>query len=393
MVRDDIVEEKKDDPEHEEISPVWHVLKGTARGLVTGYFVKSAFTFGLSLFSSKTYNIDTLLSIFGKDSVRFGCFIGVMNFAFKSMLLAMRKLRQKDDAVNYAIAGAVSGLSILLDTPDRRATIALYLFARGLHELFSLLISQNKLPDFKHSTVLAFALCQVPIMYTFTFEPDCLAPPYLKFITHVGNSPPNVSRDVFQQPSPPHGPFIPCHPLVHEGTCAGAIARYLPVGFERAARIYLPVHLLPSLIFQYKQAWAHPMTFTKKVLTRIGVSSAFLAVYTSLMRGTVCAMRNLMQKDQGWHACLGGLLAGSSLFIEYRSRHLELVLFCIPRSMEVIFNLLSKHHPWFTQYLFSIYIMLACLGMSLFHYCHKTSPANMRSVNRSVLEFIVGSRN
>jgi hypothetical protein len=80
----------------------------------------------------------------------------------------------------------VSGLSLVLDTPDRRATIALYMLTRAMYELTTLTAKQQNIESPNHILVALFSLIQVPIMYCLTHAPHCLAPTYLRFICKMG---------------------------------------------------------------------------------------------------------------------------------------------------------------------------------------------------------------
>ncbi|EEY65879.1 uncharacterized protein PITG_03408 [Phytophthora infestans T30-4] len=67
------------------------------------------------------------------DTLRFGAFFGSLVGIFRVTELAARAARGGErDAVNLAIAGAVSGSALLLDSPSRRSTISLYIFVRML---------------------------------------------------------------------------------------------------------------------------------------------------------------------------------------------------------------------------------------------------------------------
>ena len=61
--------------------------------------------------------------------------------------------------------------------------------------------------------------------------------------------------------------------------------------------------------------------------------------------GTICCLRNALGVDHALHSILRGLLAGVSLWLEYPSRHLELLLFCIPRALEAVLNLVGNVSP------------------------------------------------
>lgn len=165
-------------------------------------------------------------------------------------------------------------------------------------------------------------------------------------------------------------------------------------GLGRAARIYLPVHLLPALLFHSDAARAQPASFLARAAQRVLWSSIFLSGYTAIMKHTVCTLRALRQQDSGVHSVVGGILAGGALFAEYPSRHLELLLFCIPRSLEALLNLAVRADPTrLAPLLPRLLVLLFAVGMSAAQYVLRTDPAHMRSVNRGVLQFLFGANN
>ena len=108
----------------------------------------------------------------------------------------------------------------------------------------------------------------------------------------------------------------------------------------------------------------------------------------------VCTMRHRFGGDHRSHAMLGGLLAGVALFFEYPGRHLELLLFCIPRSMEAVLNLLAHASPaLFGKLLPTLMVFLFSAGLAMAHYVLRVDPGHMRSVNRGILNFLFGAVN
>jgi hypothetical protein len=73
--------------------------------------------------------ISQLLSL---DTVRFGAFLGVLKFLYKSVLCSMRHVRQKDDGLNHFTAGVISGLALKIETKGRKESWSLYFLSRGV---------------------------------------------------------------------------------------------------------------------------------------------------------------------------------------------------------------------------------------------------------------------
>lgn len=76
--------------------------------------------------------------------------------------------------------GAVSGLTLLVDSKDRRSTISLYIFVRMLDVVGRHLTATGMLPAWKYSSEFLFSLSNSAIMYAFIMQPQLL--PKVRFV-------------------------------------------------------------------------------------------------------------------------------------------------------------------------------------------------------------------
>lgn len=65
------------------------------------------------------------------DSIRFALFLACMNGLYKAVLCMMRRF-SKNDKINASVAGFISGLSIIIDSKNRRMFIMLLLLSRAM---------------------------------------------------------------------------------------------------------------------------------------------------------------------------------------------------------------------------------------------------------------------
>ena len=109
-----------------------NAVKGLIKAALQGFAAKSCIYFLLNVLLRKGFRkpMQSLAGFFSLDALRFTAFAGLMNFLFKSSLCSLRYLRKKEDGLNYVIAGAVSGLSIVVEDKDRKETWSLYFAAR-----------------------------------------------------------------------------------------------------------------------------------------------------------------------------------------------------------------------------------------------------------------------
>lgn len=160
-------------------------LRAAVRAFVYAYGAK-AFTAVLLAsrkWSSLEYGYaDAARLLLRADTIRFGAFFGSLVGAFRVTELAARAARGGvRDSKNLAIAGGIAGLALLVDSPARRSTIALYIFVRMLDVVARHLVAIGALPEWKHSSEYLFALSNVAIMYAFVVDPSLL--PKVRFVT------------------------------------------------------------------------------------------------------------------------------------------------------------------------------------------------------------------
>ncbi|GMF10329.1 unnamed protein product [Phytophthora lilii] len=152
--------------------------QAAARAFLLAYGAK-AFTAVLLAsrkWSSLEYGYaDAARLLLKSDTLRFGAFFGSLVGVFRITELVTRAARGgQRDAVNLAIAGAVSGSALLLDSPARRNTISLYIFVRMLDVVCRHLVSIGVLPTWRYSSEMLFAISNGAIMYAFVVDPSLL---------------------------------------------------------------------------------------------------------------------------------------------------------------------------------------------------------------------------
>ena len=65
------------------------------------------------------------------DSTRFGLFLMCFNTAYKLVLCLLRRMGSLNDAVNAPIAGFVSGVTLAIDSTNRRQFITVFVMSRA----------------------------------------------------------------------------------------------------------------------------------------------------------------------------------------------------------------------------------------------------------------------
>ncbi|PWN21591.1 hypothetical protein BCV69DRAFT_248115 [Microstroma glucosiphilum] len=140
---------------------------------------------------------------------------------------------------------------------------------------------------------------------------------------------------------------MPCE-LVHCGvggsSCfANAALRWLR-GWKVCMGIYIPVHLLPRLLFNPRQFAKNPIDAIQKVLMGSARSASFLATFIASIWFMVCLGRTVLLPrlfpsvshrfwDRGLGPLMGSFACGFAIFIEEKRKRAEMALYVAPRAL------------------------------------------------------------
>lgn len=325
-----------------------HPVKEGLTGLVKGFGIAFAGKVLVGLIFAlmgKRKNLgDTLRDVFSKDTVRFASFYSAWNGSFRLINALLFKFRGKDDRLNAAMAGFAAGMTLLADDEQRRRSIAIYVFVRAVSVLIKGLSREGTLPYWEHTESLGFGIINGPIMYGFLLEPEILDPGYYKWILGMGAVTDSGLAITLRQRTRDFlltgvlSPFQPCQPHYHTGSCVGYCTTDWVAGLGRAAKIYAPVHILPLILFRYQKLQKDPVGSIAETAKALALSSMFLSTYQFNVKFSQCMLRNARQKDTAGHAITAGLLTSLACLFERPSRVSELFLFCVPKSLEAVWN-------------------------------------------------------
>lgn len=154
---------------------------------------------------------------------------------------------------------------------------------------------------------------------------------------------------------------VPCE-VIHCGVGGGNCYKNAIYRFLRAWKvclgIYIPVHLLPRLIFGPGQFRKQPVESIAKVLKGSMRSATFLSTYIASIWFMVCVGRSLLLPrlfpsvsfnywDAGLGPIMGSWTCGWSVFIEEKRKRAEMALYVAPRAL---FALAEMARPgWLSQ--------------------------------------------
>ncbi|BGP53411.1 hypothetical protein JCM8202v2_000970 [Rhodotorula sphaerocarpa] len=338
-----------------------------------------------------------------------------------------------------ALAGFVSGLSVIAEKPSRRVTIGQQLFVRGLQGHYNLLKSQGRV-RVKNVSVLVFGFACAQIMYSWLLAPEALPSGYRRWITQASrvSEPclpvnrstgrtrffdPDVARQAIswgRGATPKNrtlieayaqrgekgdfGPaFAPCsviHPWAD--TCTGcAIDRWHHV-FRWIAPVYAGLHFIPPILLRSKAWMKTPSTYLYRSAFNTLRSCSFLATFVVLFQGLVCFRQHVYAalvaaRVPSWLLAIAqhriyywfcGFSTCLALFIEDPKRRRELAMYVLPRGLESMWSTLRQKS--YVPFVPGGEVLLTSVGLALVMQTYQTTPEHLSGLVRSFLYQLIG---
>ncbi|KAK3829326.1 MAG: hypothetical protein J3Q66DRAFT_324911 [Benniella sp.] len=313
----------------------------------------------------------------GTDAIRFGSFFGAFSFLWKLVNNGLKLHRGKDDRINGAIAGAIAGLALLIESKERRVTFAQQMLIRAGQGVYNA-GKYRGVFRFRHGDALLFALACGQVMYAYTMQPESIPPEYLKFMVNtarvptealamnrarVRGFPVDVSRVVDlvkrHKPTPKaleiasqvteYTDIIPCavlHPSYDSCTMNNA-ERFYQVT-KNILPVYATLNFVPLVILRMKRLLADPVNILARTSFNTLRSSVFLAVFVAFYQSQICGHRKLVKN--GWmnnnnkymYWLFGVTCSGSAIMVEQESRRAELAMYVLPKAAESLYKILYQ---------------------------------------------------
>ncbi|KAK5821831.1 hypothetical protein F5H01DRAFT_411536 [Linnemannia elongata] len=316
-------------------------------------------------------------SFFGADAIRFGSFFGVFSFLWKFVNNGLKLYRGKDDRLNGAVAGAIAGLAILIESHERRVTFAQQMLIRAGQGVYNA-GKHRGLFSFRHGDAALFALACGQVMYAYTMQPESIPPEYLKFMINTARVPPealafnrarvrgfpvdvNQVQALVQRFKPTaksvetvsklteYTDLIPCavlHPS-YDSCKVNNAERFVQVT-KNILPVYATLNFVPLLVLRMKRLMADPVNVFSKTSFNTLRSSVFLAVFVVLYQSQICGHRNLFKN--GWiqsnnkyiYWLFGVTCSGTAIMVEQESRRAELAMYVLPKAAESLYKILYQ---------------------------------------------------
>lgn len=155
------------------------------------------------------------------------------------------------DGWNHGIAGGLAGLTIVLENPVRRRTLSLFTISRALGALVSTLITRGQIPFIAHGDTLMFCLSCAFLVYCTALRPHLLPKGYYYSVLKWSR---DYTDDKLNQLFRiPGEKFLSCNEVgLHTDSCTSHALIDLIQSWPVFAKLYLPIHLAPVLVFRRK---------------------------------------------------------------------------------------------------------------------------------------------
>ena len=173
-------------------------------------------------------------------------------------------------------------------------------------------------------------------------------------------------------------------------SCFGNVTRRWWNGFLPSVAIYTPVHLLPVLILNARTFLRSPLTTLLRVGGKILQSASFLSTFIGLIWLMVCAFRTSPFRGSREYVgpLLGCFACGFSVFIERKSRRIELALKVLPDAMISVWRRgvgagVVRDLPYADAFIFSF-------ALSILSYYYFEKPDSMKASVRGLFHWSFG---
>ena len=172
------------------------------------------------------------------------------------------------------------------------------------------------------------------------------------------------------------GEWIPCS-VVHMHSCEkNTLLKFLQV-FNMASKFYIPIHLVPVLVFKRDKLVKKPVEVIKNLIVNIIRSCLFLSTYVAAFWYLNCFFKNYRRKTDKVNIILSSFICSFACMFELPSRRTELALYMFPRFLESIFLLLEKRG--YIQSVANGEVLVFAVAMAIIMYCYQNEESNIKS--------------
>ena len=130
---------------------------------------------------------------------------------------------------------------------------------------------------------------------------------------------------------------------LHAHSCEWNALRKFWIVFSSVYKFYVPIHVLPVLIWKRKRLLREPIKILKTCIKNILQSCLFISTYVSLLWYFLCYFRNVRRKTDHWNVIYAAIVCCLGILWESAGRKTEMALYMFPRLLESCYLILVKY--------------------------------------------------
>ncbi len=184
--------------------------------------------------------------------------------------------------------------------------------------------------------------------------------------------------------------YIPCYQNHAPRTCLRCCGMHAIKVILPSCAIYIPIHLIPILLFKRKLLMEHPKQVLLQFLKNCSLSVLFLSSYNLIFVGTLCIGTRWCKKDSELVGYASGFLAALASLFEKAERRKEFTIYCFPRVFELITNYYLKRDVISEKCIDTLVVLLFMLSSGAMMYLYQNQPKFIKTTFLSLMRRVFG---
>ncbi|KAJ3321084.1 hypothetical protein HDV06_004642 [Boothiomyces sp. JEL0866] len=403
---------------------VLHSVKGATRSFFISFLLRGGVSFIIRLiavYRRKTTIFSALKASMGYETQRFAKMIASFSLTWKLISNFLYFKTKKNLKRNGALAGAIAGLSVLIESPENRVAIAQQFSMRALQGAKNAL-KQRKLFSMPHGDTLLFSLAVASIMYAYTMHPDTIPREYYSWIVQHGRVPkvivelnrentkghqagyfpaniealkaamikthatPENTKKLFDYIKANNGiaPNLPCSAIhARENSCVKYQAGVWYKTFLEMSPVYFSLNAVPTLLFKFKSV-------VERIIKSTAISSSFISTYVYMFQTGLCLHRTFFpQQKEKYLFYYLGIVTGLSILIEQKPKRAELAMYVLPKGLQSLYTLMIQNGTLIP--IPHLDVIATCGAMSTIMSLYQTEPHQLSSLMYKVMKGVIGT--
>ncbi len=123
-----------------------------------------------------------------------------------------------------------------------------------------------------------------------------------------------------------------------------SVLQVLQTALDAAKRVfplYMSLNIVPTVLFRWRGLIKSPTSVLLRIIGSALQSSGFIAAFVGSYMAVITTHRAVFRGDSKLLYWVAGLLAGASLLIERQSRHIDLMLYVLPRAADSLYTIMA----------------------------------------------------